>query len=303
MPRYESIIPCLSKAEIEALPHPNQRAAHTFHSLASFLPAPWLYKAILEANAHDPATFILAASKAAANFDHQFENDPEYITSAEEQLESFTQWAWGAVAGRIPRFIYTVEPNNKRLRLYGKQCHYSTIQSIQGVNAAVYVAPAAAASAAYAPQVAPGSPPPRAPPDVFNLLNAFISRQADAMDQLNTAHENTLVSQKEKEMKKKDRFDKFHPSAKQLILFASASDPDIVPTEPEDMRKRFMNATTQGVAEQEGSMQFKTMGLGDIAYAIGLTLNLYSGKFLYALRNDPSNFSCFLVHKGTHLDK
>jgi hypothetical protein len=52
-----------------------------------------------------------------------------------------------------------------------------------------------------------------------------------------------------------------------------------------------MNATTQGIAEQELSMQFKTMGLGDVAYATGLTLNLYSGKFLYAIQNHPSNFS------------
>jgi hypothetical protein len=125
----------------------------------------------------------------------------------------------------------------------------------------------------------PGPPPPGAPPDVFNLLNASISCQADAMDQLNTAHENTLVFQKEKEKKKKDRFDKFHPSAKQLILIALVLDPDDIPTEPKDKCERFMNTTTEGVAEQELSMQFKTMGLGDVAYATGLTLNLYSGKF------------------------
>jgi hypothetical protein len=64
-----------------------------------------------------------------------------------------------------------------------------------------------------------------------------------------------------------------------------------------------MNATTQGVAKQELNMQFKAMGLGDVAYTTSLTLNLYFGKFLYAVRNNPSNFSCFSCHKGTHLDK
>jgi hypothetical protein len=44
--------------------------------------------------------------------------------------------------------------------------------------------------------------------------------------------------------------------------------------------KRFMNATTQGVAKQELNMQVKAMGLGDVAYATSLTLNLYSGKLL-----------------------
>ncbi len=104
-------------------------------------------------------------------------------------------------------------------------------------------------------------------------------------------------------MKKKDRFDKFYPSGKQLILFASASDLDDVPTEPEDTYEHFMNTTTQGVAEQELIMQIRTMGLGGVAYATGLTLNFYSGKFLYAVRNHPRNFSCFLVHKGMYLDK
>ncbi len=63
-----------------------------------------------------------------------------------------------------------------------------------------------------------------------------------------------------------------------------------------------MNATTQGVAEQELNMQFKAMRLGDVAYTTGLTLNLYSGKFLYAVRNNPSHFSCFSCHEGTHLN-
>jgi hypothetical protein len=40
-----------------------------------------------------------------------------------------------------------------------------------------------------------------------------------------------------------------------------------------------------------------------MAFAAGLTLNLYSGKFLYTVRNNPSNFSCFSTYKGNHLDK
>ncbi len=50
-------------------------------------------------------------------------------------------------------------------------------------------------------------------------------------------------------------------------------------------------------------MHFKGLGLSEMAYATGLTLILYSGKFLYAIQNNPSNFSCFSVYEGTHLDK
>jgi hypothetical protein len=76
-----------------------------------------------------------------------------------------------------------------------------------------------------------------------------------------------------------------------------------MPLKIEDICKRFMNATSQDVAKQELNMQFKAMGLGDMAFTAGLTLNIYSGKFLYAVRNNPSNFSCFSCHKGTHLDE
>ena len=95
----------------------------------------------------------------------------------------------------------------------------------------------------------------------------------------------------------------FHPLTKQLLLFTSASNPKDVLDGIEESCERFMNAMTRGVAEQELSMQLKTFGLGDMAFATGLSLNLYSGKFLYATRNNPSNFSCFSVYKGTHLDK
>jgi hypothetical protein len=134
-------------------------------------------------------------------------------------------------------------------------------------------------------------------------LGASIARQADALEAITTTNENTLSFQRNKENKKKDRFNKFHPSVKQMILFASSVDVEDIPTVPEDSCKRFINATSQGIAEQELSMQFKAMDLGEMAYATGLTLNLYSGKFLYSVRHNPSNFSCFSVHEGTHLDK
>ena len=134
-------------------------------------------------------------------------------------------------------------------------------------------------------------------------MGASIARQADALEAITTTNENTLSFQRNKENKKKDRFNKFHPSVKQMILFASSVDVEDIPTVPEDSCKRFINATSQGIAEQELSMQFKAMDLGEMAYATGLTLNLYSGKFLYSVRHNPSNFSCFSVHEGTHLDE
>jgi hypothetical protein len=63
-----------------------------------------------------------------------------------------------------------------------------------------------------------------------------------------------LSSKNGKETKKNDCFAKFHPSNRQLILFALASNPFDVTDKPKDPCQCFMNATAFGVAEQELSM-------------------------------------------------
>jgi hypothetical protein len=101
-PTYKTIIACLDKAKIKALPCPTQSAACNFHSCTSFLSAPWLLEVVLDANTSDPALFILAASKATAEFDHNFNHDPDYVTGAEDQLKEFALWEWCALGGKIP---------------------------------------------------------------------------------------------------------------------------------------------------------------------------------------------------------
>ena len=299
-PPFHQITNCLTRAEIEGLRRPNQRAAHTFHGCASFLPAPWLLQGISGANTSEPTSLILAAAEAAENFDIEHNGDPNYLADSEEQLEDFVLWAWGAMAGKIPRLVYSVDPNDENLRIYCENRHTTTFQRNldQGVR---FAFPGDRAD--LPPAIAPGIAPGGIPPDVFNFLGTSIARQAEALEAITTTNENTLNFQRDKENKKKDRFNKFHPNVKQMILWASAVDNEDVPTVPEDTCERFMNAISQGIAEQELSMQFKSMDLGEVAYATGLTLNLYNGKFLYSVRHNPSNFSCFSVHEGTHLDE
>jgi hypothetical protein len=195
-----------------------------------------------------------------------------------------------------------VKPENDKLS------NYAILRHHQHINPNPFMMPFAlhpSPAFAIAPP-APGGPGATAAGgqlDVLNLLEASIARQAGAMEQMNTHATNTLIFHKEKETQKKDRFVKFHPSTKQLILFASASNKDSVPNELEDTCEHFMNATTHGVAEQELSMQLREQGLGKMTYATGLSFNLNSGRFMYAVRDNPSNFSCFSIHEGTHLDK
>jgi hypothetical protein len=209
---------------------------------------------------------------------------------------------WAIQANCIPKTNYVVEPENEELSNYAILCHH------QHINPNPFMMPFALPplpAFTLAPP-APGSPGATAAggqPNVLNLLEASIARQAGAMEQMNTHAANTLIFHKEKETQKKDRFVKFHPSTKQLILFALASDEDSVRDKLKDTCKHFMNATTHGIAKQELSMQLRKQGLGKMTYATSLSLKLYSGRFMYAVWDNPSNFSCFSIHEGTHLDK
>jgi hypothetical protein len=140
---------------------------------------------------------------------------------------------------------YTVEPGNNDLLDYHLQCNnFNIIHKFLQPPPPVGVAPP--------PAVAPivmADPTVAVTPGVLNLLEVSITRQATTMEAMNTTTDNTLTFQKEKETKKKDRFAKFHPSSKQLILFASAPDAEDVSDEIEDSCKCFMNATMHGVGE------------------------------------------------------
>jgi hypothetical protein len=299
-PPYHTIIACLNKQEFKAVQCPAQRAAKNFNSTASFLPAPWLLEAVLAAHTSDQALLVIAAAEAAAAFDLEHQGDLEYIISADNHLETFALWAWAVSAGKITRLIYSVDPNDEALLYYSEQRHQENIEA-HGVRFAI---PPANAAAAIPPVlIQPGHPSNVPMLDMYNLLNATMSRQAEALELIHSSHETNLTFQREKESKKKDRFNKFHPEIKKMITFPSAPDAEADPNVPEDTCKRFINATSKGIAEQKLCIQFRQMGLGEMAYATGLILNLYNGRFLYAIRNNPSNFSCFSVHKGSNVDE
>jgi hypothetical protein len=141
----------------------------------------------------------------------------------------------GSPSRKISRLNYSIEPGNEALLFYYQERHQTLIASIP---------PAPFAATTLATTV---YPPSGTAPNIFNLLKVSISQQTNAMEKINTAQENILVFHKEKETKKKDRFSKFHPSAKQLIFFAPAPDAKDVPLKIEDACERFMNTTTRVV--------------------------------------------------------
>jgi hypothetical protein len=262
----------------------------TYLGCSTFLPAPWLVDAILETKSNDPWELILAASVSATAFDLSHDSDPTYLTTAKSHLEDFVQWAWGVKMQKVPRIDYRLDPTDAALEAFQKERQNKCIS------------PSLPSGTFGHPPVPPPGPPPMfAPPGtapttneaVLQQLAASISRQSDEAKTQNELLTRQLEHTLEKDEKKKDRFKKLHSSTKQLILFASADDADDVPPEVVDSCKRFINAETTGIAEQELNLQFKNLGLQDAAFSPGLTQALYAGKFIWADKSTPSNFSPF----------
>ena len=294
-PTSDIIIAAKTTSELQAIVDPTsdttgETDGTTYLGCATFLPAPWLVDSILAARSNDPWELILASSASATAFDLTHDSDLTYLTSAKSHLEDFVQWAWGVKLQKVPRIDYHLDPMDSALEAFQRERQNKCISLPPPMG--IFGNP---------PALPPGPPPmfispgtaPTTNEAVLQQLAASISRQSDEAKTQNELLTRQLEHNLDKEEKKKDRFKKLHSSTKQLILFASANDADDAPSEVSESCKRFINAETVGIAEQELNLQFKNLGLQDAAFSPGLTQALYSGKFAWADKSTPSNFSPF----------
>jgi hypothetical protein len=98
-PTFVTIISCLDEQEIGAIAHPTQinNNPHNLCCSASFLLAPWVLGAILEADSNNPATLLLATNDTANKFDHSHENKHKSQSGCGLSKQDFyliqtTQW-------------------------------------------------------------------------------------------------------------------------------------------------------------------------------------------------------------------
>eukprot|EP00957_Ditylum_brightwellii_P009025 682062-Ditylum_brightwellii.AAC.1 len=65
----------------------------------------------------------------------------------------------------------------------------------------------------------------------------------------------------EEKRKEKDKFNKLHPSVRNMIVMASACNSDKAAIEPEETCKMFFKCETVDLADQELNFMFKSMDL------------------------------------------
>jgi hypothetical protein len=125
-------------------------------------------------------------------------------------------------------------------------------------------------------------------------LSASIARQSEEAATSNQLRKDEIERKREHDDEKKDRIRKYlHPSIVKMLTHASATSRLEIDTELTSACKKFLNASTQGHAEQELSHQFETLNLLDVCFAPGIIQNLYLGEFIYGNTSCPSNFTVF----------
>ena len=292
-PTADAIIACNDMEELLNLNAPlaENDPETTYSGGNTFLPPPWLLNAVIGANSDDPFKLILAANTGATQFnDEQLAKDQNYVPNTTNTLNKFVMWAWGIKRNLFPPVTFFIDPHDTEAENYHIQRHQTFIQPL------------------------PSNPPPGAPPvfnapppatttgaatmgtdEILHQLTVSITRQSEQADIHNELFARQLEHSLEKEDKKKDRLKKFHASIKQLILFASASDAEMLPDDIIDSCKRVFNAETLVNAEQELTLQFTNLNMQDASFAPGFVAALYAGKFLWSKNFTPSNFSPFMI--------
>jgi hypothetical protein len=272
----------------------------------TFLPPPWLLDTILNACSDNPHDLILAAKAGAILCDEQqLAANPTHVSTTDVTHNEFVMWAWVVKRNLIPPTGHYLDANNKDLETYQNYHHQQCILTLPPPPTAGAATPAGTPPTFTAPP-APGHPGPIPATNpttttttsdiILQQLAVSITRQSKE-----TATQNELIARQlehslKKEDKKKDRLKKFHPSIKQLILFASAEDREAVPDEILDSCKRFVNTGDNVTnAEQELTLQFGNMGMQDAHFTPGFVTALYSVKFLWSRNFTPSNFSPFMI--------
>jgi hypothetical protein len=171
---------------------PDKNGLITYPGSVSFLPAPWLADAVIAANSRDPFLLITCANAAATVFDREHEEDPEYITPAENHAGDFILWAWEIGAGQVNATSFIFNPTDIDLEGFTSERHQACIIPSVGVTWAAFLGGL--------------PPPPAANPSnmaVLGLLNTTILHQVDEQEEQNKIHMKQLKHMVEKEIASK----------------------------------------------------------------------------------------------------
>ena len=276
VPQLAEIVACSSIDDLRALPQPAANGVVNLEAINSFFPAPFLRNAILnEVENSSPLALILAALNAGTEHINVHQNDVDFDEDdVNTHVELFVMWCMGVHQAAVPETRFTVHPDDGELEAFGRRLHNEHIMP---------------------PSTSAPTGLPTGTSDVFKSLAAGITRTSEEAEHQNRLHREQLDFIKDKEAKKKNKYEKWHETSRLLVLNAAAENADeaadFIPTS----YLRIINSETAGMADRELQSQMRTLGHEDAGFAHGLAASLYNGDIVWSSANSPSNLSPFTV--------
>jgi hypothetical protein len=198
--------------------------------------APFLSDALFNKRSVYPLELIILAHKAAIDFDNRHRGAAGFgNTLAINHASAFANWAFALHLGKLNKVRYAIDPDDNKLRTFAESRHQNCI-----------LAPLESAS--NVPTLGDNN-------DVLKNLSKGLKRMGEAADQANLLSKEHFRLREETEDLKKDRIKDMHPSISNMILMASATEPDHA-GEFCNSFKSFYNSKNQGYADMELHHQF-----------------------------------------------
>lgn len=239
---------------------------------------PLLYVAYLELQTRNPTELLAETVAMIKEFDTTFATNPEY-PKAEQECIHVCRFLWALSTKADFKILErTSDPDDAQLRSWSEERHSTCILQAPGTPTA---------------NVIPQGAPPLVSPEAQAAINALASN----LQNQTTVLEQFRQERSEARDEKKNKFEHLHDSAKLLILNASSSDGESIPSTPAESCIKFYEKSTVGKAMDYLSTTLQEKYQCQTDLSSGLVSALYSGRFLRERSDSPSNFSFFLVPK------
>ena len=284
----EDIKGCDEKMDLAALPSiVNEEGLINFEGIQAFIPAPYIRQAILNIGSYHPLDLIIAVRAATTEHIrlHSAEDGfDESDTNAHSDM--FYLWCMGVAHGTIPETRFSLNPDDNDIDNFVAIRHRDKEPVVISIEE-------------DAAEIDPSTPRDSTSPsaDILRMLSAGIARTHEEAAAQNSLHREQLDFIKEKESKKKNKWEKWHESSKRLVLNAASTNGDTAAEDIPESYLRIINSETAGMADKELYNQMTALGFPDVGFAHGLASAIHIGDLLWTNKHSPSNVSLFTVYE------
>ena len=193
-------------------------------------------------------------------------------------LELFSLWCLGIHQGKVAETRFSVAPDDGKLNNWYACLHRTNIM----------------------PSIKAAASLPASTMNTTNILWSFaagISRTSEEAEHQNKIHPEQLDYIKEKDAKKNNKAEKWHPTSQCLVLNAALTNSSSPAEEIPQSYLRIINSNTTGMADRELQTQMSELGHSDTGFAHGLATSLYMEDIMWNNQSSPSNLSLFTIFK------